>query len=60
MVKKGSEIKWKTKAKDSFQIINQAIFEAHVLISPYFEKDFMIFSFASHDTLVTKLLQKKI
>jgi hypothetical protein len=31
---------------------------AHVLISPNFDKDFYIFSFASNDTIATVLLQK--
>jgi hypothetical protein len=58
MLKKGSEIKWRTEAKDSFQSIKQAISDAPVLISPDFEKEFLIFSFASQDTLAAALLQK--
>jgi hypothetical protein len=58
MLKKGSEIKWRTKAKDYFQYIKQAILDAPILISPDFEKEFLIFSFASQDTLAAALLQK--
>jgi len=32
--------------------------EAHVLISPNYSKDFLIFSFASSDTVVVVLLPK--
>jgi hypothetical protein len=45
MLKKGSEIKWKIEAKDSFQTIKQAISEASILISPDFENDFLNFLF---------------
>jgi hypothetical protein len=58
MLKKGSEIKWRTEVKASFQSIKQAILDAPVLISPDFEKEFLIFSFASQDTLATALLQR--
>jgi hypothetical protein len=58
MLKKGSEIKWRTEAKDYFQSIKQAISDAPILISPDFEKEFLIFSFASQDTLAAALLQK--
>jgi hypothetical protein len=58
MLKKGSEIKWRTEAKYYFQSIKKAISDAPVLISPDFEKEFLIFSFASQDTLAAALLQR--
>jgi hypothetical protein len=56
MLKKVSEIKWRTQDKDYFQSIKQAILDAPALISLDFEKEFLIFSFASHDTLAAALL----
>ena len=44
-------------AKKSFKDIKQAISEAPVLISPDFEKDFLVFSYASEHTIVGVLLQ---
>jgi hypothetical protein len=38
MLKKGSEIKWRTEAKYYFQSIKQGISIAPILISPDFEK----------------------
>jgi hypothetical protein len=32
--------------------------EAHVLVSPDYSKDFLIFSFSSFDTVTTVLMQK--
>jgi len=58
MLKKNSEVKWIAKAKASFSCIKKVISEAPVLTSPYYLKDFLIFSFASEHTLVAVLLQK--
>jgi hypothetical protein len=58
MLKKDSEIKWRTEAKYYFQSIKQAISDAPVFISLDFEKEFWIFSVASQDTLATALLQR--
>ena len=58
MLKKDSEVKWTEQAKTSFQDIKKAITSAPVLISPHFDKEFFIFSFASHDTIAAVLLQK--
>eukprot|EP00253_Pinus_taeda_P035267 PITA_35267 len=57
MLKKGSEIKWTDSARKSFDSIKKAIMEAPTLISPYYSKEFHIFSFASDDTLAAVLLQ---
>ena len=56
MLKKNSEIKWTDQARSSFQSIKEAIMTAPVLISPDFDKDFYIFSFASKDTIAAVLL----
>jgi hypothetical protein len=58
MLRKGNEVKWTVEAQNSFDQINQALNEATILISPDYSKEFMIFSFSSHDTLVTVLLKK--
>jgi hypothetical protein len=58
MMKKNNEVKWKTEAKASFTHINKFIAEAPVLASPYYLKEFLIFSFASEHTIVAVLLQK--
>jgi hypothetical protein len=47
MLKKDNTFQWFKKAKQSFVSIKQALSEAPVLVSPNFDKDFMIFSFAS-------------
>ena len=57
MLKKDHEIKWIVEAKKSFKNIKQAISEAPVLVSPDFEKDFLVFSYASEHTIAIVLLQ---
>eukprot|EP00253_Pinus_taeda_P014833 PITA_14833 len=57
MLKKGSEIKWTEAGRKSFESIKKAIMEAPTLISPYYSKEFHIFSFALEDTLAVVLLQ---
>lgn len=58
MLKKHLEIKWNIEAKQSFDLVKQALTKAPVLITPYFTKDFIIFSFASEHTIIAVLLQK--
>jgi hypothetical protein len=55
MLRKGNEVKWTTKPMESFVQIKKALTEAPVLISPDYSKDFLIFSFASFDTIATVL-----
>ena len=59
MLRKGNEVKWTTEPRESFVKIKKALTEAPVLISPDYSKDFLIFSFASCDTVAAVLLQKK-
>ena len=56
MLKKDQEVKWTAKARSSFEKIKQALTKAPVLVSPYFSKDFLTFSFASQDTIAAVLL----
>ena len=58
MLRKGHEIKWIVEPRKSFDQIKKAFTEAPMLISPDYSKDFMIFSFASFDTIATVLLHK--
>jgi hypothetical protein len=56
MLKKGNEVKWTAKPRESFIQIKRALTEAPVLISPDYSKDFLVFSFTSFDTVETVLL----
>jgi hypothetical protein len=58
MLRKGNEIKWIVEPRESFVQIKKALTEAPVLISPDYSKDFLIFYFASCDTVAAVLLQK--
>jgi hypothetical protein len=58
MLRKGNEVKWTVEPRESFNQIKKALTEAPVLISPDYSKDFLIFSFASFDTVAVVLLQK--
>jgi ribonuclease HI len=58
MLRKGNEVKWTIEPRESFVQIKKALTEAPVLISPDYSKDFLIFSFASCDTVAAVLLQK--
>ena len=58
MIKKGNEIKWIPKARKSFEDIKVALTKAPILANPNFEKDFILFSFASEHTIAGVLLQK--
>jgi hypothetical protein len=58
ILRKENEVKWTSEAQESFDQIKRALTKAHVLIIPDYSKEFLIFSFASFDTLVVVLLQK--
>jgi hypothetical protein len=58
MLKNDEEIKWIPEAKESFKKIKQPLVQAPFLISLDYSKGFMIFSFASEDTMVVVLLQR--
>ena len=58
MLRKGKEVKWTAEPRESFIQIKRALTEAPVLISLDYSKDFLVFSFASFDTVVAVLLQK--
>jgi hypothetical protein len=58
ILRKGNEIKWNPEAKKSFEDIKVALTRAPVLSSPYFTKDFILFSFTLEHTITDVLLQK--
>ena len=58
MLKKDHDIKWTVEAKKYFKNIKQAISEAPMLVSPYFDKEFLVFSYDSKHIVVVVLLQK--
>jgi len=58
MLKKGADFKWTLEAKKYFEEIKKELTQAPVLISPYFTKEFLIFTFASQETIAGVLLQK--
>ena len=58
MLKKDSKVKWTVEAKQEFEEIKMALTRTPVLTSPKFDRDFIIFSFASEHIIATALLQK--
>jgi len=46
------------KEKDAFYGIKQAIIEELALYNPYFNKDFLLYTFTSNTSLATVLTQK--
>jgi hypothetical protein len=60
MLRKGNEVKRTVDSRESLNQIKKALTKSHVLISPYYSKDFLIFSFASFDTVAVALLQRNI
>jgi hypothetical protein len=58
MLRKENELKWTIESRESFIHIKKALNEAPVFISPDYSKGFLIFSFASFDTVAAIFLQK--
>ena len=56
MLKKDNNFQWSKEAKQSFTKIKQALSKAPVLVSPKFDIEFMILSFASEHTILGVLL----
>ena len=57
MIKKDDVFNWGQTEKESFQKILEAISEAPSLLSPYFNKDFILYTFASDISYATVLTQ---
>jgi hypothetical protein len=60
ILRKGNEVKWIVEPRESFNQIKKALTKAPVFINPNYSKDFLIFSFASWDTVAIFLLQKNV
>eukprot|EP00253_Pinus_taeda_P002942 PITA_02942 len=58
MLKKDSKVKWIVEANQAFEGIKLALTQTPVLTNPQFDKEFIIFSFASRHTITAVLLQK--
>ena len=58
MLKKDSKFKWTLESKKAFEGIKTTLTQTPVLTSPQFDRDFIIFSFASQHTIAVVLLQK--
>ena len=59
MVKESVQFKWIDVEKNAFSKINTSIAYAPSLKSPYFEKYFNLYTFASDDSLAVVLTQKE-
>ena len=57
MIKKDTIFNWGQIEKESFQKILEAISEAPSLLSPYFNKDFILYTFASDISYAAVLTQ---
>eukprot|EP00253_Pinus_taeda_P031291 PITA_31291 len=58
MLKKDAKVKWYLETKQAFESIKMALTQTPILTGPQFDKDFIIFSFASEHTIAAVLLQK--
>ena len=58
MLKKDNNFKWLVEAKKSFTNVKKSLYKASILVSPNFDKEFMIFSFVLEHTIAGVLLQK--
>ena len=59
MVKKSVQFKWTDVEKNAFSKIKTSIAHAPSLKSLNFEKDFILYTFASDDSLAAVLTQKE-
>ena len=59
MVKQSVQFKWTDIEKGAFNNIKIAVAHAPSLKSPDFEKDFILYTFASDNSLATVLTQKE-
>ena len=59
MVKKSVQFKWTNLEKNAFNKIKTSIAHAPSLKIPNFEKDFILYTFASDDSLAVVLTQKE-
>eukprot|EP00253_Pinus_taeda_P015248 PITA_15248 len=58
ILKKDAKVKWTVEANQDFEGIKFALTQTPVLTNPQFDREFIIFSFASQHTIAAVLLQK--
>ena len=58
MMKKDTMYRWSDEANRSFQWIKEAIVEALALVSPNFDKEFLLYTFAFDISYATILTQE--
>jgi hypothetical protein len=58
MIKRNSQFSWGSKEKEAFGKIKEDINQALSLLSPYFDQDFILYTFSSHTNFATVLTQK--
>jgi hypothetical protein len=58
LLKDDQEFKWDDHSRATFKIIKNDISMEHVLLSPYYSKDFQVFSFSLEETITSVLLSK--
>ena len=59
MVKQNAQFKWAETEKNAFSKIKTVVAHAPSLKSPDFDKDFILYTFASDDSLAAVLTQKE-
>ena len=59
MVKKNAQFKWTDIERNAFSKIKTVVAHAPSLKIPYFDKDFVLYTFAYDDSLATVLTQKE-
>jgi hypothetical protein len=59
MLRKDNEIRWKIDENKSFEEVKVSLTKDHVLVSLDFSRDFIIFSYASENTIAGVIMQKK-
>ena len=58
LLKKDAKFEWTDEGKYAFKSIKNTISRSPILISPYYSKEFWIFSFTLNYTITSDLLQK--
>ena len=58
MIKKDSIFKWKKERKETFDRIKESIEEAPILLSPNFDKEFILYTSTFDHSITTVLTQK--
>lgn len=60
MIKKDHMFKWSEIENNAFNTIKQVIVEEPSLITPNFDKEFILYTFASHSSWAIVLIEKNV